>query len=298
MREDADPAIPPWEEGSEGGGTGRSIARVAEELVRAGGGDAVAWQGARLGTRFQPIFGVRRGKCLGYEAFVRATGPDGAQEATGTLFARSEAASRVVLDWACRALHLRNYAIVDPGDRTLFLNVHPEAAVADARWGRELGELIRYYGLVPRRVCVEVIEAESGDEGLLREAIAIYRAIGVSVAIDEFGVGRSNFDRVEALKPDVVKIDRSMFGEGRPGEERARRLLPRMVGLLQEAGVRVTVEGIETAAHARLAIETKADHLQGHYLGAPHAGLPDEAAATAKLAKLLEAPAARRATAA
>ena len=153
---------------------------------------------------------------------------------------------------------------------------------------------------LPDRIAVELADQQPpirvGE--LLREAIAIYRAIGVSVAMDEFGVGRSNFDRVEALKPDVVKIDRSMFGEGRPGEERARRLLPRMVGLLQEAGVRVTVEGIETAAHARLAIEAKADHLQGHYLGAPHAGLPDEAAATARLAKLLETPAARRAAAA
>ena len=165
MREGAERAIPPSEEGSEGGGTGHSIARMAEELVRAGGGDGVAWQGARLATCFQPIFGVRRGKCLGYEAFVRATGPDGAQEAAGRLFARSGAANRLVLDWACRALHLRNYAVVDPGDRTLFLNVHPEAAVGDARRGRELGELIRYYGLVPRRVCVEMIEAESGDEG-------------------------------------------------------------------------------------------------------------------------------------
>lgn len=298
MREGADPAVPLRVDGSEGGIAGRSIARVAEELVRAGGGDAVAWQGARLATRFQPIFSVRRARCLGYEAFVRATGQDGVEEAAASLFARSAAASRVVLDWACRALHLRNYAIVDPGDRMLFLNVHPEAAVSDARWGRELGELIRYYGLVPRRVCVELIEAESGDEGLLREAVAIYRALGVSVAMDEFGVGRSNLDRVMALKPDVVKIDRSMLGDTKPGEERARRLLPRMVELLHEAGVRVTVEGVETAAQARLAIDANADHLQGHYLAAPQAGLPDEAAATARLAQLLEAHAARRAAAA
>jgi EAL domain-containing protein (putative c-di-GMP-specific phosphodiesterase class I) len=241
---------------------------------------------------------VRRGACLGYEALVRATDGDGEPLGPERLFARCADASRVVLDWACRALHLRNYAIVDPGNRTLFLNVHPEAAVSDAGWGRELGELIRYYGLVPRRVCVEILESECSDEGLLREAVSIYRALGATVAMDDFGVGRSNFDRVVALRPDVVKIDRSLLGDAMPGEEPARRMLARMVELLHEAGARVAMEGIETEAEARFALDVKADYLQGHYLAAPDAGLADEAPATARLRRLLGATSARSSAAA
>ncbi len=297
MREGAHPAAPPWGEVSEGRFAGLSIARIAEELVRAGDEKGIAWQGARLTTHFQPIYCMRQGKCFGYEALVRATGDDGAREGPERLFARS-AASRVLLDWACRALHLRNFAIVDPGDRTLFLNVHPEAAVAGAGWGRDLGELVRYYGLLPKRVCVEILESESGDEGLLREAVATYRSLGVKVAMDDFGVGRSNFDRVVALRPDVVKIDRSLLGDAMLSQGRAQRMLARMVELLHDAGARVAIEGVETEAEARFAVDVKADYVQGYYLAVPQSGLGDEAAATARLKGVLGAADPRRRAAA
>ncbi len=239
-----------------------------------------------MSTRFQPIYCTRRGACFGYEAFAHARGEAGD---LGLEALRSGCAGRerVVLDWACRALHLRNYAVVDPGNRTLFLNVHPEAALADASWGRDLDELIRYYGLLPRRVCVEILEAECADEGLLREAVSIYRAVGVSVALDDFGVERSNLDRVVALRPDVVKIDRSVLAEAMPGRRRAGPMLSGLVDLLHQAEARVAVEGIETDDEARLALDAGADYLQGHYFAQPQAGLPDESPARSRLARLL-----------
>ena len=159
---------------------------------------SLRWEGASLTTHFQPIYCVRREACLGFEALVRACDESGAMVHPEDLFARTADPSRALLDWACRALHLRNYATVDPGDRTLFINIHPEAAVRDARRARDFAELIRYYGLVPKRVCVEILEAPCSDEKLLREAVEGYRDLGASIAMDDFGVGCSNFDRVVA----------------------------------------------------------------------------------------------------
>jgi EAL domain-containing protein (putative c-di-GMP-specific phosphodiesterase class I) len=267
----------------------RSLAHAAEDLVRATEGPALSWEGATVTTHFQPIYCVRRQACLGFEALVRAQDIDGNPIACEEFFSRTRNGSRTLLDWACRALHLRSYATVDPGDRTLFINVHPEAAVRDARRGRDLAELIRYYGLTPKRVCIEILEHPCSDEAALREAVEGYRALGACIAMDDFGVGSSNFDRVIALKPDLVKIDKSILA-GALGNDKANRVLPSMIELLHEFEVRVAVEGIESRAGAAAAIDARADYVQGHFFGQPASRLDAEIVGLERLDGLLHAP--------
>ena len=265
-----------------------SMARAAERLLRAGNGACLNWPGATLSSNFQPILGVRDAVCHGYEAFLRASDPAGRRIAAADLFEHA-GESRAVLDWACRALHLRNYARFEPDDRTLFLNVHPQAAAHDASCAVELGDLVRYYGLLPKRVCVEIIADESADEQALLEALAIYRELGISIAIDGFGKVRSNFDRVMTMRPDVVKLDRALFAHKLLGWGRSRRMLAGVVELLHEMRARVVVTGIETADEARVAIDAGADYVQGFFFCAPEAGPSDEGAAIARLSAVLRA---------
>ena len=272
--------------GEAAGYSGFSLAHAAEEIVRASPGTAVDWHGMSLSTHFQPVFSVRHQKCHGFEALVRAVDDEGAVS-WDELHDRTAQIARVLLDWTCRAMHLRNYAMVDPGNLTLFINVHPEAAVRDAGRAREFASLIRYYGLTPKRVCVEVLEAPCSSEAKLREAIEGYRELGVSVAMGDFGMGCSNFDRVVSLRPDVVKIDRALLA-GTVGNERSRRMLPGMVALLHEAQTRVAIEGIESRADAMLAIGAKADFLQGFYFATPQAALGDEGGSRQKLGALVD----------
>ena len=270
-----------------------SLSRVAEQLVRAGVPGSLGWEGLRLYTHFQPVYCVRRGGCIGYEALIRASQLDGAMFETDRLFAEVPADRSLLLDWVCRALHLRKFATVDPGDCMLFMNIDPRAAMADAPDAGAFGNLIRYYGLPPERICVEVLQNECADEGLLREAVAKYRALGATIAMDDFGIGRSNFDRVHALRPDIVKVDRAMLART-VGDGKARTMLPSMVGLLHQIGTKVAVEGVETASEALLAIEAGGDYLQGNYFASPAATLPDAKLLGGIFAQLLRVQAPRR----
>jgi EAL domain-containing protein (putative c-di-GMP-specific phosphodiesterase class I) len=263
-----------------------SMAHAAERLVRAANGSDLAWDGARLASRFQPILAVREPGCRGYEALLRVADEAGGRLSAAQVFSRTPESARAVLDWTCRALHLRNYARIDPDDRTLFLNVHPQAAAHDAKCARELAGLVRYYGLTPKRICVEII-AEDCDESDLADAVSIYRALGITVAIDDFGKARSNFDRVLALRPDLVKLDRALVADALLGWGRARRMLAGMVELLHELRSRVIIAGIESAAEARVAIEAGADLVQGSYFSAPSSALADEPTALARLRAVL-----------
>ena len=272
---------------------GHSLSRIAEDLVRTGSAEFIRWQGLELRSHLQPIYSVKQGACIGYEALLRASDASGVVRAD-RLFERMRLAGDVaLLDWICRALHLRKFAMLDRGERKLFLNIHPEVAVHDARSVREFADLVRYYGLPPARLCLEILEAPCTDEALLRDAVRGYRSMGASIAMDDFGQGRSNFDRIVALRPDLVKIDRAILIRA-VGESRSRRVLPSIVELLHEAGAEVAVEGIESADEALVAIDSGADHLQGFHLAPPSASLPDEALTRGILAELLRMRGARR----
>ena len=72
---------------------------------------------------------------------------------------------------------------------------------------------IALHGIAPGRVCIEILDDECGDEDLLAEAVSLCRATGIRVAMGDFGIARSNIDRVTALAPDFVKIDRARLDE-------------------------------------------------------------------------------------
>jgi len=265
---------------------GESLSRAAEELVRAGSRGSLAWGGYKLATHFQPIFGVGRGGCVGYEAFLRASGGNGALLESDSLLAHVSPDQGLLLDWVCRALHLRNFSGIDPGDRILFLNVKPRAAVADAREARAFADLVRYYGVAPERLCVEILGEDCRDEGLLHEAVCAYREFGAMVAVDDYGVARSNLDRVVALAPDIVKVDRARLASTM-GDARIRGFIPGLVGLLQQAGCKVAIDGVETAPQALAAIEAGADFLQGNYFASPAVALADESFSSRMFAELV-----------
>jgi len=264
-----------------------SLSRIAEDLVRAGSGETVTWQGLTLRSFLQPVYSVAEARLVGFEAVVRAHDADGSAVRPEKLFHEAHLrGDGVLLDWICRGLHLRKFVGVDEGERRLFLNVHPETAIRDARSMRELVDMVRYYGLVPSRLTLEIVEAPCADETLLREAVQGYRRLGASIAVDDFGVGRSNFDRIVSLRPDLVKVDRSILVRA-VGPAKARRMLPSIIELLHGTGAQVGLEAVESAAEALEVIEAGADQLQGFHLAPPSAQLPDDVLTEGILAELL-----------
>lgn len=88
------------------------------------------------------------------------------------------------------------------------------------------------------------------------------------IAIDDFGTGISNFDAIEAAKPDIVKIDRTLLKDIDLDKIRQTQL-KEMIDTFHERGMRVVAEGIETEAEFDTMKIIGADLFQGYYLGMP-----------------------------
>lgn len=124
--------------------------------------------------------------------------------------------------------------------------------------------------LPPERLCLEITEsAVMADPEAAIESLHMLKALGVKLAIDDFGVGYSSLSHLRELLPvDVLKIDRSFIdGVVQRGEDRA--IVTAIVELARSLGVDAVAEGVETAEQAAL-LRTMRCHLgQGFHFARP-----------------------------
>lgn len=253
--------------------------RIFSNLPKGFGWASVPFNTLTLSSQFQPIFSLYEQRAIGYEALVVGTNLSGHEFRADTVFALSASHDEeLFLDWLSRALHLRNFSNMGSQRGLLFLNAYPEAAVEDPHYPDVFARMIDFYNVAANDVVIEILETGVADEAQLADAARFYRKLGCKIAIDDFGVGYSNFDRMWRLRPDIVKLDGS-FIRAAARDEHARVVLANMVQLIKECGAKVAIEGIEESAEARLAVDVGADYLQGYFFARPSAhSMPRELA--------------------
>jgi EAL domain-containing protein (putative c-di-GMP-specific phosphodiesterase class I) len=262
---------------------------LASPLVPSGTGWAEAPLNSlalSLSSHFQPILGVAERNVVGYEGLLLAHNSSGQTLHPETLFGMAqEPKENVYLDLLARALHIRNFPILQSGS-SLFLNVLPEAAAADLGAEDTFKRIIALYGAEPRDLVIEILETGAADEGLLREAVQLYKRLGCRVALDDFGIGASNFERLCHLQPDIVKIDRSVM-RAAARDRNEQRAFNNLVRMIHECGAAAAIEGVEERRDALIALEADADYLQGFYFGHPGRAAMDLAAAATHFGPLI-----------
>ncbi len=246
-------------------------AHGASASPAAGGGATTSdYLGYRLGSHFQPIYSLTHHRAVGHEALLRATViADGTPVPPMDLFGRADGdAARVGLDRAALWQHLAAYAAKDANE-WLFLNVHPRSLASVGGPGiRDLDAALSAHGLRPEQVVIEVLESTLPDDPDFDRRIEELRELGCLVSLDDFGAGHSNFDRVFRLRPEIVKLDRSVVVRAEV-DAHARRIASQMVSLLHECGCLVLMEGIETDEGAYTALRCDVDFVQGYHFGRP-----------------------------
>jgi EAL domain-containing protein (putative c-di-GMP-specific phosphodiesterase class I) len=217
-----------------------------------------------LFSAFQPIFSLSHMRAAGYEAVLRAH--DGLDRSVSPLDVYGRSArlgDLLALDRLALGLHLDNFGRMQCDREWLFLHIHA-TALTDQWQGAALLSEMRRAGLAPQRVVLQVLEPREADLKKMAEGIRFFRQSGFLVALDDFGAGHSNIDRIWQLDPDIVKLDRNMVFQASQRPSIAR-ILPGLVSLLHEAGKLVLIKGVESEQEALIAMESNADFVQGAY---------------------------------
>lgn len=237
----------------------------------------VCYGSLTLFSAFEPIFSVSHMRAAGYEAKLRAH--DELNQSVSPLEVFGQAArlgDLLELDRLSQSLHLANFRGLQQDQGWLFLNIHP-AAIADFRHGAALIDELKRLEISPQRIVLQVLEQPNTDPRRVLEAVQLFRRHGFLIALDDFGAGHSNIDRVWKVQPDIVKLDRSMVFQATQ-QPHVARILPGLVSLLHESGRLVLVEGIASEQEALIAIEANVDFVQGHYFARPSVSPADPVA--------------------
>ncbi|PPS62842.1 EAL domain-containing protein [Pseudomonas sp. BRM28] len=221
---------------------------------------------------YQPFIDTATGRIAGIEALGRLVQADGQLRSVGPLFIDPQmpTAALRTLDRTLRGQALATFSQA-PGDWFLSLNISP-------RWISELTAdeplpslmQVRQHGIDPRRVVFEITE-QGGDLQRLADVVTRYRQAGARIAIDDFGAGYSQLDRVLALQPDILKLDMRLFqaaARGGPSSEVVKALAQ----MAEKTGCWIIAEGVENEAELDFALECGARYLQGHLFAQAQAG--------------------------
>lgn len=225
--------------------------------------DFATQSGVELGSAFQPILSFTHGRQVGWEALLRAwRGPERSPASPEELFSQLPI---IDLDIAALGMHLETFPPYAGG--WLFLNVHPETVSTESGLQAARSAIARS-ARPPSSIVVEILEAPFFAPAALTRAVESLRSMGCLIAIDDFGAGDSNFERIFELRPEVVKFDRRVVQRAARSRE-ARRVIEQMVSLIHECGCLVLMEGVESEAEAHTALCCDADLAQGWFFGRP-----------------------------
>ena len=212
---------------------------------------------------FQPFIDTATGRIAGVEALGRLRQADGQLTSVGPLFAdpRTPAIAlrrldRQIRDNALSRLHEA------PADWFLSLNMSPHW-ISRLRPDQALPSLkqMARHDVDPQRIVFEITEL-GGNSQRLAEVVGRYRKAGARIAIDDFGAGHSQLDRVLALQPDILKLDMRLFqaaARGGPSSDVVKALAQ----MAEKTGCWIIAEGVETEAQLNFALECGSRYVQG-----------------------------------
>ena len=134
---------------------------------------------------------------------------------------------------------------------------------------KDLSNIVSKYNIKPQNVMVEILEGIT-NEGAKNnlEQIKELKKAGFSIAIDDFGVDYSNFERIAELDIDMIKID-GKYIKAILNDKKSYLIVQTITNFAHKLGLKVTAEFVENEEIYNKVKELGIEYSQGYYLGKP-----------------------------
>ncbi|MDX1630495.1 MAG: EAL domain-containing protein [Thermoanaerobaculia bacterium] len=223
-----------------------------------------------LRTWFQPIFDFSDGQARirGAECLTRGLRGSNLESADVLFSYAREKRAEVVVD---RTVVSRAVSAIEDLDEDLdyHLNVHASTLGLDPSFPEHLVAEGRKRGIAPSRITVEIVEATAHlDQATFSASVDSLREHGFTIALDDVGLGRSNYLMIYLTRPDVLKVDRFFVDQiGRDPLRHAVFVSIQRLG--EELGARVIAEGVEREEDLEVLQDLGVQEFQGYLWSRP-----------------------------
>jgi EAL domain-containing protein (putative c-di-GMP-specific phosphodiesterase class I) len=156
-----------------------------------------------------------------------------------------------------------------PKDVAISLNVHASTLGRDAGFVEHLLSCSSSAGVPYNRLIIELVEhAPPWDTVKFKGSVAALRLAGVRIALDDVGMGHSNFKMMLDCEPDYMKLDRYIVH--RCAHDLRRQAVVESIALLAgRFNAAVIAEGVEETADIEAISRAGVDLIQGFYFSKP-----------------------------
>ena len=221
-----------------------------------------------LRVHYQPVVDAASGRVAGHEALVRWQHPERGLVEPAEFISLAEETGMIlklgewVLREACR------WATFIGVERGLPMSVNLSLRqFNDPKLVQTVAGVLRETGLPARLLELEITETTAMQHADVTLAtLERLKALGVSVAIDEFGNGYSSLASLKRFAVDKLKIDRAFMAE-LPGDADQCAIVSAIVALAHALELRVVAVGVETEAQRAFLRDCGCDLLQGRLTG-------------------------------
>lgn len=225
-----------------------------------------------LALHFQPKIAVSSGKIVGAEALIRWPTVDGQlisparfiplAEKTGII----EPLGKWVIDHTCKQLQLwadGGFDLVP-----VSINISPRQ-FNQPDLIETIDTVLQAHTFPPSLLELEITEScLAQDQTTFLSTLNQLKALGLQIAIDDFGSGYSNLRYLRDMPVDQLKIDQ-IFARNIETDKRGRDIYRAIVSMAHILNLEVVAEGIETRAEFDFLHSIGCDVIQGYYFSRP-----------------------------
>jgi diguanylate cyclase (GGDEF)-like protein len=221
-----------------------------------------------LSLHYQPKVNIASGQISGMEALLRWQHPELGAVSPARFIPIAEETGLIVpigawvLKTACAQTRewqrrgVRRFAVA--------VNLSPRQFAADNLLD-DIRSALAESGLAPQDLEVEITESmvmNNPDQAI--DVLRQVKALGVSVAIDDFGIGYSSLAYLKRFPIDTVKVDRS-FVEDIPADENSMAIAQAVIAMAHNLRLKVVAEGVESEGQLSFLRGEGCDDIQGFY---------------------------------
>jgi EAL domain-containing protein (putative c-di-GMP-specific phosphodiesterase class I) len=237
-----------------------------------------ALYGGGLSIRLQPVIDLRDGSVHLFEALARLTLSNGTVlEPAGFL----RDLSTFDLDHLFSTVLEQSLAQLAEWDRrgsTYSVSVNlPPTTLLDPASPALISSALARHGIAPHRLGLELLESQTLEWDIQREALSQLVRLGVGLAMDDLGAGYSSLKRLSSLPFNAIKLDRDLLADIRTKPSETLSLIATLIQMGRDFGMNIVIEGIEDEGIAEAVAVLGAPLGQGFHFSRPLA--PQDAAA-------------------
>lgn len=216
-----------------------------------------------LTVHYQPIVSISKRSMIGYESLLRAYYHDNLIPPDLLFLYASETDSVHTLDSICQKMALLKYR-EGYHNQLLFINIETSLIEYYLNHATLIINTIDTLQIPRGKIVIEINEKRAGSNSQILDLVHVYRNAGFLIALDDVGAGHSNLNRIVLVKPDIVKIDRSVIMDIDQSYIK-QEVLRSITELGQKIGAITIAEGVEAEAEVITCVGCGVDWFQGYF---------------------------------